>query len=168
MKNTESKSNKGELLSWEAPEFEYREKEISWYLVTASIGVVLILLALWQKNFLFAAFVLIAWFVIVYWANKKPIIWRFKLDEKGISIILPGEDFDKFHPYDEFEGFDVHEGEGEKKELLIKPKSKLSSYLKILFPVSKEKNIVDFLSKFLSHEEYEKSASDSFLKLIKF
>ncbi len=169
MKKGESKSvETKKSFFWEAPEFEYRKKDVSWYLVMTVVGIIFIILAVWQKNFLFAVFILIAWFVIVYWASKKPTIWNFKLDEKGVHIILPGEDFGKFYLYNQIEGFDIHEAEEKNKELFFKLKTKFSPYLKILFPAAKETEIVGFLSGFLPREEYEKTASDSFLKLTKF
>src|SRR3990167_8463140 len=57
-------------LSWEAPEFEFREKTVSWYWVTI-IGAVLILaLAVWQRNFLFGVFILMAE-ALIFEFNKK-------------------------------------------------------------------------------------------------
>jgi hypothetical protein len=168
MKKGESKSAEKKFVSWKAPEFRFREKGINWHLWAIFIGLALIGVSVWQKNFLFAAFVVIAWFVVVYWANKKPVVWEFKLNENGISIKLSGDDFEKFRSYSEISGFDIHEGGKDFKELVFKLDAKLSPYLKAVFPSAKEKEIEEFLLKFLPKEEYERSASDSFSELIGF
>ena len=168
MKRGESKREKKPSVSWKSPEFNFREKGINWHLWAILIGLALIGVSVWQKNFLFVAFVIIAWFVVIYWANKKPEIWKFELDENGIKMILPKGDFEKFHSYSEMSGFDIHEGGKDFKNLVFKMEAKLSPYLKVVFPGEKEKEIEEFLLKFLPREEYEASASDSFLELIGF
>lgn len=154
---------------WQAPEFEYRPKDVSWYWLSLIVGIILIALAVWQKNFLFMIFVIIAWLVITVMANRFPAVWEFKIDEKGINIALPKEKSNgKFYPYAEIEGFDIHFGGEDYKELILKTKSKLSPYLKINIHVADEEKIKDFLLKILPQEEYNQSLVDSFLKLIRF
>lgn len=159
--------NKPVFFEWQAPEFEYQPKSVSWYWLSAIIGIILIALAIWQKNLLFIIFVVIAWLVIIASANRFPTIWEFKIDEKGINIALPNEKSSaKFYPYAEIEGFDIHFGGEQYKELILKIKSKFSPFLKINIYFSDEEKIKNFLLKYLIKEEYEQSFSDSFSKLI--
>ncbi len=152
------------VISWQAPEFKYSPKDISWYWLSLIIGIILLTLSIWQRNFLFAFFIVIAWLVVVYSAGRNPTIWNFKLSEKGIEINLPNNDpaSAKFYPYSEIEGFDIH------SELILKLKKRFSSYLKINFPAEEEEKIKDFLSKYIAKEEYSESLADSFSKLIRF
>jgi hypothetical protein len=177
------------VISWQAPEFQYSPKDISWYWLSLIIGIILLALSLWQRNFLFAVFIVIAWLVVVYSAGRNPTIWNFKLSEKGIEINLPNNDpaSAKFYPYGEVEGFDIHPhtttsddinilrqsrlrsfGVGVHGELILKLKKRFSSYLKINFPAEEEEKIKDFLQKYITKEEYSESLADSFSKLIRF
>lgn len=153
-----------ETIEWQAPEFEHQQKDVSWYWLSLIIGIILLAVSIWQKNFLFTVFIVIAWLVVVYLAGRNPTIWNFKLSEKGIEINLPNNDpaSTKFYPYGEIEGFDIH------GELILKLKKRFSSYLKINFPAEEEKKIKDFLEKYIAKKDYSESLTDSFSKLIKF
>ena len=159
------------MIEWQAPEFEHRQKDVSWYWLSLMVSIILLGLSVWQKNFLFAVFIIIAWFVIIYSTSRIPTIWNFKLSEKGIEINLLKDDnsSNKFYPINEIEGFDIHrEGGQEYKELILKIKKRFSPYLKINFPLADETQIKDFLNKYISKEEYSESLADSFSKLIGF
>ncbi len=169
-----------EVISWQAPEFEYRVKGVFWYWLSLIIAIILLALSIWQKNFLFAVFIVIAWLVIVYSASRTPTIWNFKISEKGIEINLPNNDWtsSKFYLFSEIEGFDIHssptppdqypETQPEYRELILKVKKRFSPYLKINFPLANEEKIKNFLQKYINKEEYSESLADSFSKLIRF
>ena len=158
------------FISWQAPEFEYRPKDVSWYWLSLIAAIILIALAVWQKNFLFVVFVVIAWLVITSLADRFPTIWKFKIDEKGLNISLPNKKSgnDKFYPYEDIEGFDIHYGGEEYKELVLKIKKKFSPYLKINIYAADEEKIKNFLLQRLSKDEYQISLTDSLSNLIKF
>lgn len=171
------------VISWQAPEFKYYQKDVSWYWLSLIIAIIIVVLAIWQKNFLFAVFVVIAWFIIIHLAGRLPETWQFKIDEEGVEIVLPSGDKNrkKIYSYKEIEGFDIHsdyqesESDGKNhlfredyKELVLKFKSKISPYFKINIPLSEEEKIKNFLLRFLPKEDYPVSASDSLAKLIKF
>jgi hypothetical protein len=147
------------------------------------IAIVLLALALWQKNFLFAIFIVIAWLVIVYLSRKTPTMWKFEINEKGIEFILANGDSGslKFYPYEEIEGFDIHSvispampgaaikpKTEEYGELVLKTKKRFSPYLKINFPSSNEEKIKKFLQQHILMDEYSSSVADSISKLIGF
>lgn len=165
----EKEEKKTPAIEWQAPEYEYQPKDISWYWISLIIGIILIALAIWQKNLLFAIFIVIAWLVITSIANRFPTVWEFKINEKGINIALSKEESGaKFYPYAEIEGFDIHSGGEDYQELVLKIKSKFSPYLKINIHSADEEKIRDFLLKILPEEEYNPSLADSFSKLIGF
>jgi hypothetical protein len=157
------------FISWQAPEFEYRPKDVSWYWLSLIIAIILIALAVWQKNFLFVVFVVIAWLVVSSFSNRFPTIWEFKIDEKGLNISLPNKKSgNKFYPYEDIGGFDIHTGGEEYKELVFKVKNKFSPYLKINIRAGDEEKIKNFLLQRLSKEEYQVSLADSLANLIRF
>ncbi len=168
MKKTVNKSDSA--IVWQAPEYEYQPKDVSWFWVSLIISILLVAFALWQKNFLFAVFVMIAWFSIINLINKFPAIWNFKMDEKGIEISLPLDESQKkkFYPYKEIRGFDVHGDSEEHKELILKLVSRISPYLKINIYSKDEEKIKNLLEKFIAKEEYPPSFADHLMKFLRF
>lgn len=73
-------------ISWEAPEYEHRPKEIGWYWISIIISILLLVVAIWQKNVLFAAFILIAEMLVLFWANRDPEMHEVVVTEKGVRI----------------------------------------------------------------------------------
>lgn len=164
------KINENEII-WQIPEYDYHSKNISWRWLSLIAAIILFSLAMWQENFLFAIFIVIAFLTINYSIGRFPIIWEIKINEKGIEIKLPNSgEGKKFYPMENIEGFDIHEGlsGAETKELVVKFKAKLSPLLKINIFEKDEEKIRNFLLKFTSEEEISQSAIDSFLKLIGF
>lgn len=160
---------KGLAISWQAPEFEYNPKDVSWYWLSLIVAIILLAFSLWQKNFLFAIFTVIGWFIVVNWASRYPTIWEFKIDDKGINIKLPSQEkVNKFYAHSEIKGFDIWEGNEKYKELILRMKSRFSPYLRISLPPGDEEKIKKFLLKFLPQEEYGDSVADSLSKLIRF
>jgi len=178
MDKTKSKPAEESAIIWQAPEFEFQKKDVSWYWMSLIIGIILLALTVWQRNFLFAIFIVVAWLVVVYSASRAPTNWNFKLSEKGIEIYLSEKDeaARKFYDFKEIEGFDIYintaagMNEAPKKygELILKIKKRFSPYLKINFPSSDQEKIAEFLQKYIPKEEYSESLVDSFSKLIGF
>ncbi len=161
---------------WQISEYEYNPKDISWNWLIFIVAIILFAFAVWQKNFLFAVFIIIAFLMINFISNRFPLIWQFKMTKKGIIISLPTGERKKFYSFKNIESFDIHsiaydaEGNdiGEYKELILKLRSKFSPYLKInIYPTDEEK-IRKFLFDFIPHEEYEHSLVDFLARLIKF
>jgi hypothetical protein len=71
-------------INWEAPEFEYYPKGVVWFSITIFIAVLFLAIAIWQKNFLFGVFILLAEILILIWGNQKPRILNFKIDDDKI------------------------------------------------------------------------------------
>ncbi|MDO8574634.1 MAG: hypothetical protein Q7R86_03335 [bacterium] len=151
-------------LSWEAPEFEFREKTVSWYWITI-IGAVLILaLAVWKKNFLFGVFILIAEVLILIWGSRKPDMVVFFLTDKGLTI---GEQ--KSYPYPEIYGFAIEDDEADEwATLILEFNKKLRPAARMSVPKDKLTDIKKILSNFVDEIEIKKSLVDSFQKFLGF
>lgn len=157
-----------DIISWQAPEFEYQPKDVSWYWLSIIAAIFLVILAIWHKNFLFAIFIVVAELVVVSFAGRFPVVWEFKINDKGIGISKPNKEEGKFYLYKDLLSFDIHPAGEEYKELIIKLESKLKPLLKINIHSADEEKIKDFLLKFLPQEEISASAIDSVSKLIRF
>lgn len=151
-------------LTWEAPEFEFEEKTVSWYWITIIAAVLILAMAIWQKNFLFGVFVVIAEILVIVWANRKPDMVVFFMNEKQLTI---GEQ--KSYPYSEIYGFAIEEeGEGEWATLVLEFNKKLRPVARISIPKVKLPEIKKILSNFVDEIEIEKSLVDSFQKFLGF
>lgn len=150
-----------DIILWQAPEYDYRPKDISWKWISLIAAIVLIAFAVWQKNPLFIFFVIIALFLINHFSGQFPRIWEFKISEKGIGISLPDKkEKEKFYAFEDMESFDIHIAGEEYKELILKLKSKFTPYLKINIHIGDEEKIRNFLEKFIPREEYSQSMVD--------
>lgn len=148
---------------WNAPEFQYRYKDASWYLLSVAITVILVLLAIWQKNILFAIFVIIAELTIIHWAKRVPKILEFKISNRGVGI---GKI--KFYPYEELIGFHIRDNQDGAEELILATKSKINPFIKISIPNQDIPEMKELLKKFLNEVEYEESVIDVFIRMIGF
>lgn len=157
------KENKFEI-KWQAPEFFYYQKDVSWYWLVLILGVILVAFALWQKNFLFAVFVVIAMFLLFYWGRSEPRSVEFKLNEKGLEIDK------KFHPYEDFVYFSVNENSeiNSLNQLNLKTKNRLRSLISIYVEKEKMGVVKKKLSRYLEEIKYEENLIDVFLKLFRF
>jgi hypothetical protein len=82
------------MITWQAPEFEHRPKTATWYWVSIIVAILLLIFAVWQRNYVFAAFIVIAELLVLVWGSSEPPMVTFMLDEKGLTV--GGE---KFYPY---------------------------------------------------------------------
>jgi hypothetical protein len=87
--------NDSRKLTWQAPEFEHRPKTATWYWVSMIVAMMLLALAIWQKNYIFGVFVVIAELLLMVWGSYEPPMVAFSLNEKGLSI--GGKKFYPFH-----------------------------------------------------------------------
>lgn len=156
-------SDSNKEITWQAPEFQYRYKNIFWYGASVALAAILIVLALWQNNLLFAIFVIIAEVMILFWAKETPRLLNFRLDNKGITI-----DKIKFYPYEDLKGFHVAQREDQSGALVLKTKNRLQSYVKILANADDIPKIKEFLKNYLKEIEYEESLVSHISDLIGF
>jgi len=144
-----------EEIIWQAPEFQYRHKELEWYWLSIIAAGILFLFALWQKNLLFAIFIVIAEIMLIVWANELPKNLQFKINKNGVQI--GGL---KSYYFEELGGFHICEKEGGWGELVLKTRNKLHAYVKILVFNKDIPEIKKFLKEKLPEMEYQESLSD--------
>lgn len=122
---------------WNAPEFEHNPKEIGWYWASMLIAAAMIGVALWQQNFLFLFFILIAEILVLEWAGREPKMLRFVFNERGITI---GEHI--AHPVESIENFSIEESYREEWAALhLRFHNKLRVPIVILLPKDIQKQL---------------------------
>lgn len=151
-------------IKWQAPEFEYRPKGVSWYWVSIIVAVIILAIAVWQKNFLFGFFVILAEVLLLTWANREPQLVNFILTEKGLSV---GDR--KFHAFADVESFstDTHEG-ADWPDLFFEFRRRLKPLLKVKIPKGRAAEIEKSLKTILQQTEHEHSLLDTIEELIGF
>ncbi|MBI2024759.1 MAG: hypothetical protein HYT03_01535 [Candidatus Harrisonbacteria bacterium] len=153
-------------IKWSAPEFQHYEKSANWYLASLAVAALLLIFALWQRNILFAVFIVIAEILFLKMGRQLPHQMDFRLSNLGIEI--GGK---KSYSYDDLAGFatrrlDQHE-DG-LSELILKRKRHFSTYVKVLFPTKHSDELRVFINKYLPEIEYEDSLVEHLAKLLKF
>jgi hypothetical protein len=149
--------------SWQAPEFEYRPKSVSWYWISIIISAAIIAFAIWQRNFLFGIFIVIAEILLIAWGNEIPATINFTLTENDLSI---GEA--KRYQVKLFENFSVNELDDDWTELHFTFKAKLRTPLKVLLPKTKIEEVRKNFKPVLRETEFDPSLLDSLEKIIGF
>ena len=154
---------KTERIEWEAPEFLYRHKNVSWYWVSAIIAVIIFAFAWWQKNIFFGFFVVLAEVLLIYFGRQEPRLLKFSVSGQGIVIAN-----EKNFSYDNLASFWVRSKNEEFKELIIKSKARFVPYIKILIDIETSGRVNVILKKHLPEEEYEDNLLDVLSELVGF
>jgi len=152
---------------WHAPEFKYNHKDISWYWLSIIISSLIFLIALWQKNLLFALFIIIAEVMLIIFAKELPKTRIFKLDHDGLHISSSDHKPLKSFNYNEIQGFHIHERD-DSHELILKTKNKIHPCVKILISRKEIPEISGYLKKHVEEVEYEESLADHIEKILRF
>lgn len=149
-------------ISWHAPEFNYVHKEVEWYWMTIIASSVVFLISIWQRNLLFAFFIVIAEFLILHWGRQYPKTLRFSLTKNSVRI---GE-IDEY-PYSHLVGFDILRHE-DHSEIVFQTKKRLQPFVKILIDSDHIAEIKEFLGQHLPEFDYEEPLSDHFGRMMGF
>lgn len=149
-------------IQWEAPEFLYQDKDISWYWISIIIAIIILLIAVWQRNFLFGLFVVVAEMMILIWGNAQPRNVKFKITEKGIYLGAR-----QFYFYKELAYFSINdEIDDDWTEICLTFKTKVRSPAKALISNDEVENVCAHMKLFLKEGEYQTTLSDSLIRFL--
>ena len=144
-------------IKWSAQEFDRRPKGVSWYWLSMIVAVVILGIAVWQKNFLFGFFVVVAEILVLIWGNREPGVVGFALDAGGLAV------GNKKHIYSEFENFSAeNDQEKEWLNLFLNFKSRIKPALKVKIPKARAGEIKRALASELQEIEHQPSLLDAF------
>jgi len=152
------------VFAWAAPEFRYYEKTMSWYFWSIGITVLIIIFAIWQKNFLFAFFAIVGELLIVFWAQQMPKEFDHRLTEQGLEF---NNRRYLFSNYDAFAVIDDSLG-SPYSEIILRPKKHLAGYTKALVHDEQAEAVRTWLVAHLPEFDYDEPLSDHLLKRMKF
>jgi hypothetical protein len=155
-KKERTETSAPEELSWSAAEHEYTEKDITWYLAIGGLALLLLIIAIWQGNYFFAVFVVLAGIVLANFGKRRPKVFEFRVTGEGVGI---GE---KFLAFDQLESFMLRERQGSLHELIVKQKTYVNPYLRIPVDGETAERARALLAAKLPEEEYQVSLLDVF------
>ena len=151
-------------LQWRAPEFEERLKDVSWYWASIIAAVLILSFALWQKNFLFAVFILIAELLMLVWGNRAPQMITFSLDATTLTVGGKSR-----YALGDMEHFSVAESTStEWISLILHPKRGVRLPVTIHAPKSQLADIEKRLVAKMPKAEHEESFLDTLEKFLGF
>lgn len=153
---------KGIEIIWKAAEYEHAPKDVSWYWLIGSGAFFLLLLALWQKNFFFAVFIILAAFLVIGFGKRRPQIIDFKVNDEGIEI---GK---KFIAYEGLEHFAVRSRPEHLDEIILKKKTAINPFVHVPIDSKLGEKVRALLLEKLPQEEHQESLVDLFSEWLGF
>ncbi len=149
--------------TWEAPEFEYREKEVSWYWISIIIAALIIAFSAWERDFLFGFFIIIAEVLFIVWGNKIPKTVTFTLTDTMLDI--GGY---RSYAMKEFESWSADVYGGEWVDVAFYFRSRIRPTLSIMIPEEKLTELRANMKTVLKEIEHEPTLIDSIEKFLRF
>ncbi|HVM76774.1 MAG TPA: hypothetical protein VMU07_01320 [Candidatus Paceibacterota bacterium] len=150
-------------ITWDAPEFEYREKGVSWYWISIIAAACIVAFSVWFQNFLFGLFIVIAEVLFIVWGNREPRLIEFSLNEQGLSI-----DGRKFYGYKDFEAWSADASSDHFAEIYFYFRSRVKPALKVLLPAEYLNEFRASLKGTLKEVEHNPSFIDVIEKILRF
>jgi hypothetical protein len=150
-------------MSWTAPEFAYRERDVSWYWISIIIAAAMVAFAVWQRDFLFGLFVVVAEMLAIVWANRTPRMIAFTLTERDFVV---GEQ--KHYLVNDFETFSIDDADDIFVGLILHPKGKLRTPVFVFLPATDVPAVRKNFTGILREIEYQPTFIDSLEKIIGF
>ncbi|HUC31386.1 MAG TPA: hypothetical protein VMR99_01705 [Candidatus Paceibacterota bacterium] len=150
-------------ITWEAPEFEYREKDVSWYWFSIIAAALIIAFSVWEKDFLFGFFIVIAEMLFIVWGNRVPQTTRFTVTDTEINI--GGY---KTYLFKEFESWSADSDGVEWAEVTFYFRSRLHPPLALIVPEEKMTELRANLKTVLKEIEHQPTLIDSIEKFLRF
>lgn len=149
-------------ISWRAAEYDHSEKGGGWYLSVGGVAFILLLVALWQRNFFFGIFILLAGIMAIGLGNRKPNVLDFKLTGEGCHL---GKEF---YSYDNLENFSLRSRLNRLDEIVFKKKSTFNPYIRVLIDNHTAEKVRIFLVQKLPEVEDQSSLLDVLIDFLGF
>lgn len=150
-------------ITWQAPIFEYREKDVSWYWISIIIAAIIVAFAAWQRDFLFGVFIVIAEILFIVWGNRVPPVTTFTVTDD--AIVIEGY---KTHRIKEFESWSIDMNADLPAELLFHFRSRVRPPLPVIVPAEKVAELRAGLETVLKEIEYDPTLVDAIEKFFRF
>ncbi len=152
----------GGAITWRAAEYEYSPKDVGWYWIVGGASAAIALVGLWQRNFFFAIFIVLAGVLVIAFGRRRPEVIDFAVGEQGIGV------GNRLTEYDRIESFSVRARPGRLNEVIIKKKAAVNPYVRIPVDAQLAANIRTLLLAKLPEVEHEESLIDTLSDWLRF
>ncbi len=149
-------------VSWRAAEYEHTHHDSWWFLKIGIAGLIFLAFAIWQKNFFFGVFIVIASAVILTHNKREPNVIDFRVSEKGVRIA------NQLYEYNEFQHFSVRKRPGKLDEIVFKRKIMFNPFLHIPADSRTIWDAREIIKRKIQEVEHDSSLLDVLLDLIGF
>lgn len=151
------------LAEWHFPEFTKHDKSHRWYWIMFAIALVLLIIAMITKNFLFAVIIVMFVVIVLLQDRKEPSELIIHIMETGIRVD------EKFLLYKDIRNFFILYEPPTISNLFIRPKNKLTPALNIPLVDQNPMKIRELLINFLPEdlETEEEPTSDFLARILK-
>lgn len=153
-------SSKAPLI-WQTYEYVHQEKSSDWYWAVSIIAISMATTSILFGNILFAIFLVLAFFMLMVYANRKPNLIKIKLDDRGIT-----EGRAHYH-YSTIDSFWV-EDRYEDHKLILKSKRKTLPYIIIPIVEISPDDVRDHIRNYLPEEEHNEPLSKKIMEYLGF
>lgn len=152
------------IIDWSIPEYDKHEREKNWYIISATVGLLLLIYSFFSGNFLFAAIIIISALVIIIHDGQEPLAINFIITDAGLMV---GK---KFYDYDVIKDFSiVYKPNQNIKNLYFEFKNVLKPRLSIplgnMNPLPIRENLLKYLPEDL--ERTDQPLSEALAKVFK-
>lgn len=148
-------------ISWKIKIRDDKERGDGFYLVALALMTLLLIFAVWQKNFLFGIFVILATGVVLFLSTQQAETHSFKLTDTELII-----DDDRHISYDKQSHFDIVEYHEQEYELFFVSKERFRSTVRVRIWKNDKEDIEALLKTKLPKKKIEPSFLDLFSKLL--
>lgn len=159
---TPVKNESEEAITWEIKTHAEREHGDWFYIIVLSATILLLIFSVWQKDFLFGVFVILAAGTILFLSTQRAEVYKFNLSQDGVAV----GDKEATYPYEKFTHFDIYEYNPDENELFLVFKEKFKPLLRIRIYKGDVEKIKAFLLEKLPQKKTEPSLTDVFSKIV--
>lgn len=118
------------FLQWTAPEFEKTERGVLWHAGIVAVGALIGIFCLWQQNYVFLLFVVIAVLLMLFLNKSDATVYTYGLVPDGIEV-----DGELVYNLRSLTGFAlIDDGASPYGELVLRRTKRLTQYVRILIP----------------------------------
>ena len=149
-------------LEWTTPEFEYYKNSQSWFITIGVIAGILLIIAIFTKNFLFGLLIGISYFLITTYSLKKPDNVKLSISPKGVKIN------NTLYEFENLRSFWIFYDLPEIKELSLRSKKTIMPYVRVPIGDENPVEIRKILIKYLPEKKHKESAIDNLARNLKF
>ena len=150
------------IKSWQAKEFEKKEKSKAWFIGLGVVFLALTIFALWQGSYTTIILFILMGIVVYIYSLKEPQSLNYSITPQGVKIE------DKLYEFDEIDSFWVFYDPPEVKYISLKTESHLGQNVHIPLGDEDPNEIRDLLDRFLPEEKQEESLADVIARNLRF